>query len=443
MTSASVYERPIPSKSHIRSGSRSHFFQPPNTSSASTPLQQSTYDFRFQHEGASPTKRSSRNDSLQSNLSTPQSITSGAWSSMSSHIPSTTEASDVTSPAPFVNTRYRLAGGLDTPSRAIALGYEDARGAPDFTFRRGGRTDNTASPPEDYFGRMPLALEHEGNGRSRANFPQTQNEGWGKAVVSAVAGVAGKVWDFCTAGAFGGFQAGGTQGQTPGGTSSSSYDTQNDQSSIWQDISPSASNIIDSKQPSASVPGGYPDADSSPSPDRTPSCAGKRPRYHSSSSWIMVPPNITTSRETSPSRVTSRKLPSLASTPSARRPASSAGLCRPILPVSRPSLTQLPTNRPASSASTRSPLPSPRRASHRRTSSYTTNGITDEFPPGVAPESPMSAEAQRFAAKVRKREKEEERTLKGFNDRLKAMIKEGKEALGTKFEIEMDGLEGD
>jgi len=55
----------------------------------------------------------------------------------------------------------------------------------------------------------------------------------------------------------------------------------------------------------------------------------------------------------------------------------------------------------------------------------------------------MSAEAQRFAAKVRKREKEEERTLKGFNDRLKAMIKEGKEALGTKFEIEMDGLEGD
>jgi hypothetical protein len=55
----------------------------------------------------------------------------------------------------------------------------------------------------------------------------------------------------------------------------------------------------------------------------------------------------------------------------------------------------------------------------------------------------MGVEAQRLAAKVRKREKEEDRALKGFNDRLKAMIKEGKEALGTKFEIEMDELEGD
>ncbi|MCJ1252081.1 hypothetical protein MMC30_009319 [Trapelia coarctata] len=358
---------------------------------------------------------------------------------------STTEASDITSPASFVNTRYRLAGGLDTPSRVAASGCEDPQDASDFISRRGDRTDYTVSPPEDYFGRMPAALEREGNGRSRANPPQTQSEGWGQAVAAVVAGVAGKVWEFCTAGAFRGFQAGGTQGQVLGATLSSSYNTRNVESSIWQDISPSASNILDStpKQPSTSVPGGYPDADSSPSPDRTPSRAGKRPRYDASSSWVMVPSNITASRETSPSRISSRKLPSLASTPSARRPASSAGLCRPILPVSRPSLTQIPSNRPASSASTRSPLPSPRRASHRRTSSYTTNAITEEFVLGGAPESPMSAEAQRLAAKVRKREKEEDRALKGFNDRLKAMIKEGKQALGTKFEIEMDDLEGD
>jgi len=439
MTSDSVYDHPLSPKSHIRSGSRSHFFQPPNASSASTPLQQSRCDLRFHHDGVSSTKNRARNDSLQSSISTPQSITPGAWSSISSNFPSTTEASDVTSPASFVNTRYRLAGGLDTPSTASTSGFYDAQDTPYFIMRRGNRTNNTASPPEDYFGRMPPALDREGNGRSRAYTPQIQNEGWSQAVVAAVAGVAGKVWEFCTAGAFRGFQAGGTQGKITGATSSSPRIVQ---SSIWQDVSPSASTVI-SDPPSTSVPGGYPDPDSSPSPDRTPSRVGKRPKYDSSSSWVMVPSNITTSRETSPSRLASRKLPSLASTPSARRPASSAGLRRPILPASRPSLTFTPTNRPASSASTRSPLPSPRRASHQRTSSYTTNGISDDFAPGNAPERPLGVEAQRLAAKVRKREKEEDRALKGFNDRLKAMIKEGKEALGTKFEIEMDELEGD
>ena len=440
MASASVYDRPIALKSHIRTGSRSHFFQPPNTSSVSTPLQRSSSDLRFHQDEGSSTKKRSRNDSLQSTLSTPQSVTPGAWSSIS-----TREASEITSPIPFVNTRYRLAGGLDTPPTAIASGFEDPQDAPDFRFRRGDRTDDATLPPEDYFLRMPPALDREGNGRSRAYPPLTQSEGWGQAVVAAVAGVAGKVWEFCTASAFRGFHAGGSEGQNMGATTSSLYDNGTCQSSIWQDISPSASNIMNpiSSLPSTSVPGGYPDADSSPSPDHTPLRAGKRPKYDSSSSWVMVPSNVTDSRETSPSRIASRKLPSLASTPSARRPASSAGLRRPILPASRPSLTHTPTNRPASSASTRSPLPSPRRASHRRTSSYTTNGITEEFGLGGAPESPISAEAQRFAAKVRKREKEEDRALKGFNERLKAMIKEGKEALGTKFEIEMDDLEGD
>ena len=36
---------------------------------------------------------------------------------------------------------------------------------------------------------------------------------------------------------------------------------------------------------------------------------------------------------------------------------------------------------------------------------------------------------------MRKRELEEDANLKRLNQQLKAMIKEGKEALGTKFEI--------
>ena len=50
--------------------------------------------------------------------------------------------------------------------------------------------------------------------------------------------------------------------------------------------------------------------------------------------------------------------------------------------------------------------------------------------------SPVSVDVQRHAARMRKRELEEDANLKRFNQQLKAMIKEGKEALGTKFEVE-------
>jgi hypothetical protein len=105
-------------------------------------------------------------------------------------------------------------------------------------------------------------------------------------------------------------------------------------------------------------------------------------------------------------------------------------------------LGHVSADRTASSASTRSPLPSPKRASHSRANSY--GGTTDiDGSPREVPESPVSAETQRYAARLKKREREEDRALKGFNERLKAMIREGKEALGTKIEVEMDDVDDD
>ena len=127
-----------------------------------------------------------------------------------------------------------------------------------------------------------------------------------------------------------------------------------------------------------------------------------------SASWVLV------SRETSPSRLSSRKIPP--SNTSARRPIPKLGR-RPVLPASRPSLTSfagspgLCSDRSASFASPRSPNMSPKR------------------------DSPLSADVQRQAAKMRRRELEEDANLKRFNQQLKAMIKEGKEALGTTIEV--------
>lgn len=132
-----------------------------------------------------------------------------------------------------------------------------------------------------------------------------------------------------------------------------------------------------------------------------------------SASWVLVG-STSTSREASPSRLSSRKIPT--SNTSTRRSTPKLGR-RPILPTPRPSLTScagspgLRPDRSASFASPRSPMTSPKHG------------------------SPLSAEVQRQAARIRKREMEEDVTLKRFNQQLKAMIKEGKEALGTKFEV--------
>ena len=162
------------------------------------------------------------------------------------------------------------------------------------------------------------------------------------------------------------------------------------------------------------VPGGFPDEDYIPdymSQDHmTPCRPAKRIQREKGedlgASWVMIGKQNAPSRESSPSRISARKVP-LRSSP--KRPTSKAGQ-RPILPSSRPSFAGSPG--PASFANMRSPMPSPKH------------------------ESPVSADVQRHMARIRRRELEEDANLKRFNQQLKAMIKEGKEALGTKFEVE-------
>ncbi|KAI5291870.1 hypothetical protein KEM54_003726 [Ascosphaera aggregata] len=52
--------------------------------------------------------------------------------------------------------------------------------------------------------------------------------------------------------------------------------------------------------------------------------------------------------------------------------------------------------------------------------------------------SPATLEAQRLAAQVRRQEREEDASLRRFNQQLKAMIKEGQEALGSQVKITDD-----
>ena len=184
--------------------------------------------------------------------------------------------------------------------------------------------------------------------------------------------------------------------------------------SLWPDGDVLQSNL----EEKSVVPGCFPEqdfiAEYMSENHTTPPRAAKRIQREKgmtgdlSASWVLV------SRETSPSRLSSRKIPP--SNTSARRPIPKLGR-RPVLPASKPSMTSfagspgLCSDRSASFASPRSPNRSQKR------------------------ESPLSADVQRQAARMRRRELEEDANLKRFNQQLKAMIKEGKEALGTTIEV--------
>ena len=409
MPNSLAFDHILPPKLDTEAGSSSHIFQPPRTPSASTILHRSTASLDS-HDRPYTSRKRLRPDSGIVGDGRAGSEDYNLWSAQS-----VLDTPGAMSPAPFANTQYRLAGGLDTPTAGYTSAVDSVI-SPDLTLRGGrGWKPSNGSSPESYFPQ----LAREGNGRSRRRAGSRQN-GWGKTIYSVI-GVAGKVWEFCRTSAFRGFYAGGGQGYEMRPPEFGSQEAQE----IWESYSEKhdAGSIEYGQSP---VPGGFPEEDYYPdymSQDHTtPSRPAKRLQREKGdaelgASWVMIDrSNAVASRESSPSRIAARKVPMKSSSPG-RRPASRAGQ-RPILPASRPSLTSfagspaLCAGGPASFANTRSPATSPKH------------------------ESPVSADVQRHMAKMRKRELEEDANLKRFNRRLQAMIKEGKEALGTRFEVD-------
>lgn len=337
------------------------------------------------------------------------------------------------SPAPLANSRYRLAGGLDTPTASLSSAFErvSTNSITPEIYRRGRQWSiGGSAASESYFPYTSSALSREANGRGRGGSQTSvvQRNGWGKSVVTAFEGVAGKVWQFCTAGVFRGFYAGGGQGyamETP-----SSHPT-SVQSSMWEEAEEKSRKIIDSA--AASLPGAFPDLELIPDylsyDESTPQRPAKR--VQRDGDWVILD-QATSTREPSPSCAPLRStFP--ASTPSTRSTRPSLQK-RPTLHHARSSYAGSPALRSpglqkASSASIRSPASTP--TNHHRPSSRQ-NGS----PPKHIVESPMSPEAQKFVAKLRRKEVEENREMSRLNAKLQAMIREGKEALGTKVEVE-------
>ena len=300
--------------------------------------------------------------------------------------------SDFASPEPFVNTRYNLAGGLDTPGMARET-YFERHGHEEYGARRRW-TYSDATPDQS------MQLQHERRPSVKNGSP-AQQQSWGQFVFS----VAGKVWQFGSS-AFKGFYAGGGEGYRM----QSSLARIGSDESAWESMHSSSYNNPFQRD-STPVPGSYPVEDDDAVFEQRPA---KRMHVESGESpWVMVQ---------NPLGDELHRKRNIHQPPPPSRPTSTR---RSLIPVSRRTSSYL------GAAGSPAEQPSHRSASyaHQRSSSDVTP---------VAKASPLSPEAHKFIADRRREEKRQDASIKRMNDQLKALLKEGRQALGTKIEVVMD-----
>ncbi|KAI9888139.1 MAG: hypothetical protein M1823_000074 [Watsoniomyces obsoletus] len=459
----------LPPKLDVTVGPRSHIFQPPRSPSASSSLIQSSTSPVYQtpvFPVSGSRKRSRRDNSIDSPYCISASSSRMGWSiERQPSEASSFAASTVTSPAPMANTKYRLAGGRNRPSAATALKQESLRHATSEADNESGRTWSTTGTKRacmddndyddyDYPSYSPVRTIHHGEHQQRLSPSSSQQhrDGWGRVVFNVVGEVAGRVWQFCRAGAFRGFYAGGGQGYAmPGfdeddGNQNSDIRMQDVKMMNGDFVTPRTSPTRDEDD----LGGSYMDLNSKEEVNTPPRPAKRiqreKGRGEPREQWIIVPSPEKTPRTSTPSssnngrRIRNTRASEVgiggyrrsgggrgvSSRPGGRRSGfSSGGLSStPGANVNSPNRASH-QQRPASYASPRGPPASPTK--------------NDELQ-AVGLDSP---ETRRLMAKHQRIERAKEASMLEFNRRLKAMIQEGKEALGTTFTVEEVDMDAD
>jgi hypothetical protein len=415
-------------------GAHSNIYRTPHTASASTSLSYSKNFYNTGSTDASSTgtsRKRTRHEFSGDDNATPL---RESWTSTLAPSSSIVRSGGASSPGPLVNERYTLAGGLDSPTAAMQRTNTDY-GMEGETLDRGYRARwegaslkrGSEDDAPDY-----LMMAQDG----RPVFSPGTHANWSKAVFGVVGGVAGKVWDFCRAGAFLGFQAGGGAGYKVKATQSTSFG----EDSIWQEVQDRAPYRTSFEIP---VPGRFPlDSDDrrdnpftashSQTPSTPPRPSKKVVREDGDgelkAAWVMVPP-ASVARSPTPSFSTPRKSGIPIATASGNKAQVSSAQSR--IPSSKPSRRPILASRASLASFAGSPQQAGRAsAAGMRSPVGATRGGT--------PQTPASVEAQRFAARIKREEREQDASIRKFNQQLKAMIQEGQAALETKIEIEME-----
>ena len=398
---------------------------------------------------------------------------------------------------------YALAGQLDTPGAdGTEMMGESMFSDSDYRRMLGSKRprDDPATPGNEPVRSIfpPSTLQQQ------PSQPLGPTASWGSFAVTALGGVVGRIWQFCTAGSFKGFQAGG-------GAAYEIRPTMEEHSMFQDDFT--ANELRHQQQqyqqtlpgyfpePAADLTDPYEGASRSSSPAAP---AAKRrqtaaPADELGRNWVMVdkyggaadsparrrntsafqqssaasPGNRSVNRNHRPSVTTGRRIstpnvrrslaraPSSASTPTITAPAaspapvSSASYASPRsaspskIPTYSPSSSHLSSKntRPSSSfshrrtnsgASVASGRVSTANTSARRNTVSVSAGEDDGRRPNADSSPRLSAEAKKLAARRRREDDEADYRISALNKQLQDMIKQGKEALGTRIEVDMD-----
>ncbi|KAI0014608.1 hypothetical protein F4780DRAFT_200854 [Xylariomycetidae sp. FL0641] len=315
-----------PAEGTSRSGLHSGIFRPPTSPSASSSLNLGRSTASLRSTTTTPAPYAKRNRP-QARESTPLTEWTFAGDANLTADSTAEELAEVEEQQRGGGRQYVLAGQIETPGGVIRNDPMEDSVYSDVDYRRGlgagtKRPHDELEPP-----RLPRpADEPTADGRVG------RFSGWGTFAFSTIGGVVGKVWEFCTAGAFRGFHAGGGTGYdvrpttpvastTADPTTTSSSAVPNGQ--VWcneHDV-PTLPEI-----PTPMAPGGFPQSDYAPfyyeqeSPetlsrpakrrmltDETP--AGEELRRN----WVVVPPEA--EKERRPSLASQASISSLNSRP--------------------------------------------------------------------------------------------------------------------------------
>lgn len=348
---------------------------------------------------------------------TPYSAGANGWSTLSNDS-SIRRSINTASPVPLANEKYRIKGGVDTPTLTAITRYEDT-GHDEESFRRGWSASGNFMHDADHDGQPSREAISQDGQTGKRRLEEYQNGEvkpvtWGKTLLSVATGVAGIVVEFCrfSAAPFRGFYAGGGAGYSHGVNELGAE-------SIWQEAERSMS--LSYSHIGTPIPGQWEQYDE-PDQREEEERPSKRGKSNDGSGWVLIEPKQQT-KESTPSQSTKGSGGSAHRSRAAR--ASGGPLHRPMsrrsmIPVSRrsPTVSVNIAGSPSNRGHPRSPRgpPSPVRLN--------------------AHQSPMSPEAAQFKARVQREEREHEASMRKMNKQLQQMIKEGRQALGTKFVVE-------
>ncbi|KAF2796659.1 hypothetical protein K505DRAFT_237208 [Melanomma pulvis-pyrius CBS 109.77] len=336
---------------------------------------------------------------------------------------SSLRSSNARSPPPLANDRYRLVNGMEASDNRFGRHNGDYDDYYQLEKQRGMWATPTSTP----FGLQNQLSTVDDTMRPT---PESAKPWVFNQLMSIVGGVAGKLVQFCAV-PFRGFQAGGGQAYTFDDGVAARLGLQDDPF----DNSSTAGPI---QQPR---PGDYPEDNYGVL--SIDSVENERPRLSkrlkTGESWVVVDKEGGMDSRPSTPRLSERRVPQQARSSSIPRPMSRAGPAmvtpkRPsLIPISRRSTMDRKSLQGTSKALT-NPCTTPRSYSRQ---SYGSPVMFEN----KAKKSPLPPDSQRLINKMRREEMEEDARMRRMSSQMSSMLREAREALGSKIEVEYDEMD--